>query len=169
MDISTLSDAFFEFMTKGGSVLWAIFFVSLLSAFVFMQSLINLFINAPILQKKLLNDFVSNPNNYNRQRLQRHARQEYYYGFTILKFFIALLPLFGLLGTVTGMIDVFDVMSHFGNSNPRLMAAGVAKAIIPTMTGMALAVLGLIFYHLLFNLAQKRTGQLTHAFNGVTQ
>ncbi len=48
----------------------------------------------------------------------------------------------GLLGTVTGMIDVFEVMSISGSGNSRAMAAGVSKATIPTMAGMVAALSG---------------------------
>ena len=58
---------------------------------------------------------------------------------------VALCPLFGLLGTVTGMIEVFDVMAITGSSNARAMAAGVSKATIPTMAGMVVALSGLYF------------------------
>jgi biopolymer transport protein ExbB len=58
---------------------------------------------------------------------------------------VALCPLLGLLGTVTGMIEVFDVMATAGNSNARAMAAGVSKATIPTMSGMVAALSGLYF------------------------
>jgi biopolymer transport protein ExbB len=44
------------------------------------------------------------------------------------------------------MIQVFDSMALYGTGNPRLMAAGVASATLPTMTGMAVAVAGLLFY-----------------------
>ena len=54
----------------------------------------------------------------------------------IIKTLVALAPLMGLLGTVTGMIEVFDVMALSGSSNARLMAGGVFKATIPTMAGM---------------------------------
>ena len=57
---------------------------------------------------------------------------------------VALCPLLGLLGTVTGMIEVFDVMAISGNGNTRAMAAGVSKATVPTMAGMVAALSGLI-------------------------
>lgn len=66
--------------------------------------------------------------------------------FPLIKSLIMLCPLVGLLGTVTGMIQVFDAMAVYGTGNPRLMAAGVASATLPTMTGMAVAVVGLLFY-----------------------
>ncbi|MCK5772101.1 MotA/TolQ/ExbB proton channel family protein [Algiphilus sp.] len=60
----------------------------------------------------------------------------------VVRTFVALCPLLGLLGTVTGMIAVFDVMAHAGMGNPRLMADGVAKATVPTMAGMVGALSG---------------------------
>lgn len=56
---------------------------------------------------------------------------------------VALAPLFGLLGTVTGMIEVFQVMSSSGSSNARAMAGGVSRATVPTMAGMVAALSGL--------------------------
>jgi len=52
----------------------------------------------------------------------------------------------GLLGTVTGMIEVFEVMAQSGSGNPRSMAAGVSKATIPTMAGMVAALSGVAMY-----------------------
>jgi biopolymer transport protein ExbB len=63
--------------------------------------------------------------------------------------FIALLPLMGLLGTVTGMIQVFDVMANLGSGNPRAMANGVSAATLPTMSGMLVAIIAIPFWTLL--------------------
>ena len=54
-------------------------------------------------------------------------------------------PLLGLLGTVTGMIEVFDVMAIAGSGNVRGMASGVSKATLPTMAGMVAALSGMLF------------------------
>lgn len=64
-------------------------------------------------------------------------------GLDVIKTCVALCPLLGLLGTVTGMIVVFDVMAVAGSGNARLMAAGVSKATVPTMAGMVAAISGL--------------------------
>ena len=56
---------------------------------------------------------------------------------------VALCPLLGLLGTVTGMISVFDAMATQGG-NARSMAAGVSMATIPTMSGMIASLSGLL-------------------------
>lgn len=59
----------------------------------------------------------------------------------LIKTFISLLPLLGLLGTVTGMIQVFEAMT-FSGGNARSMAAGVSAATIPTMSGMVATLSG---------------------------
>ena len=61
-----------------------------------------------------------------------------------IRVLVALCPLLGLLGTVTGMIEVFDVMAIAGSGNAKAMAGGVSKATIPTMAGMVAALSGLI-------------------------
>lgn len=60
----------------------------------------------------------------------------------IIQALVALCPLLGLMGTVTGMIEVFDVMAISGTGNARSMASGVSKATIPTMAGMVGALSG---------------------------
>ena len=57
---------------------------------------------------------------------------------------IALCPLFGLMGTVTGMIEVFQVMAFSGGGDARSMAGGVSKATLPTMAGMVSALSGVL-------------------------
>lgn len=62
---------------------------------------------------------------------------------------VALCPLLGLMGTVTGMINVFEVMAISGTSNARAMAAGVSRATVPTMAGMVGALSGVFLVTLL--------------------
>jgi biopolymer transport protein ExbB len=63
----------------------------------------------------------------------------------IIRTLVAMCPLIGLLGTVTGMIGVFESMATQGTGNPRIMAAGISMATIPTMAGMVAALSGLFF------------------------
>jgi len=60
-----------------------------------------------------------------------------------IKTFVALCPLIGLLGTVTGMIQIFEVMAVVGTGNAREMASGVSAATLPTLAGMVLALSGM--------------------------
>ncbi|MEM9303117.1 MAG: MotA/TolQ/ExbB proton channel family protein [Pseudomonadota bacterium] len=76
-------------------------------------------------------------------------------GIPLIKTMVALCPLLGLLGTVTGMIAVFDVMAVAGTGNARSMAAGVSKATVPTMAGMVAALSGVFAVTYLERKAKK--------------
>jgi biopolymer transport protein ExbB len=70
-------------------------------------------------------------------------------GLLMIRTLIGLAPLFGLLGTVTGMLSLFEAMTQAGGAHPRVMAAGIARATLPTFAGMVLALSGLYFQALL--------------------
>ncbi|MBI4006017.1 MAG: MotA/TolQ/ExbB proton channel family protein [Gammaproteobacteria bacterium] len=57
----------------------------------------------------------------------------------------SVLPLIGLLGTVTGMITIFEVLNIYGTGNTRGMAAGISRALLPTIAGLFTALAGLYF------------------------
>ncbi len=58
---------------------------------------------------------------------------------------ITVLPLMGLLGTVSGMIHTFEVITAFGGTNRRGIAAGISEALVATLTGLVTALSGLYF------------------------
>lgn len=62
----------------------------------------------------------------------------------LIRTLIAACPMLGLLGTVTGMIEVFDVMALTGTGDAQAMAAGVSRATVPTMAGMIVGISGLL-------------------------
>lgn len=68
---------------------------------------------------------------------------------------IALCPLMGLMGTVTGMIEVFSVLSLTGGGDAKSMAGGVSKATIPTMAGMVAALSGIFANTYLARIAER--------------
>lgn len=67
----------------------------------------------------------------------------------------AVLPLLGLLGTVTGMIAIFEVLNVFGNGNTRGMADGISKALLPTTAGLVTSIIGIYFSADLDKLVKK--------------
>lgn len=64
---------------------------------------------------------------------------------SLTKAMVALAPLLGLLGTVTGMVSVFDIMAVTDGADAKAMAGGVSRATIPTMAGMVASLSGIIF------------------------
>jgi biopolymer transport protein ExbB len=79
--------------------------------------------------------------------------------FPLLRVLVPLSPLLGLVGTVSGMLEVFDSMALRGSADARAMASGVSHAMICTMTGLAVSVTGLypVFY---FQSRAKRETEL---------
>jgi biopolymer transport protein ExbB len=67
----------------------------------------------------------------------------------------AVAPLLGLLGTVTGMITTFDVISEFGTGNARALASGISEALVTTQSGLVVAVPGLLLGVLLYRQAER--------------
>jgi len=76
-------------------------------------------------------------------------------GINVIQTLVALCPLLGLMGTVTGMIKVFSVMAVSGSGNVRAMAAGVSQATVPTMAGMVGALSGVLLVTLLSRRAAR--------------
>ena len=75
----------------------------------------------------------------------------------------AIAPLLGLLGTVTGMMSTFEIMSIFGTGNAKGMAGGISEALITTETGLVVAIPGLYMKNFLERRAQGLARQLTGA------
>jgi biopolymer transport protein ExbB len=89
-----------------------------------------------------------------RRMLISEVRLKLERGLPLIGTIVAICPMFGLLGTVTGMIEVFDVMAG-GSGNTRGMAGGVSKATLPTMAGMVAALSGMLFSAQLRRTAQS--------------
>lgn len=77
-----------------------------------------------------------------RMRLISEVKIKINQSLPMIKTLVALAPLFGLLGTVYGMIEVFNIMAVTGGGDAKSMAGGVSKATIPTMAGMVAALSG---------------------------
>jgi len=67
----------------------------------------------------------------------------------------AVAPLMGLLGTVTGMITTFEVITEFGTGDPKLLSGGISAALVTTMQGLIVAIPLLLIGNLLSGWAQS--------------
>lgn len=66
----------------------------------------------------------------------------------------AVAPLLGLLGTVTGMIATFDMITEYGTGNPKMLSGGISEALITTMFGLIVAIPLLLLGNLISGWAQ---------------
>lgn len=78
----------------------------------------------------------------------------------LIKTLVAMAPMLGLLGTVTGMIEVFHVMAVTGGGDPKLMAGGVSRATVPTMAGMVAALSGVFAQAYLTRIVERESALL---------
>ena len=91
-----------------------------------------------------------------RAAIISRARMSANQGLAMIQTLVALCPLLGLLGTVVGMITVFQAMAVSGTGNARAMAAGVSMATVPTMAGMVGALSGVFLVTILTRQAKRR-------------
>lgn len=169
----SIIDEIFAFVSHGGWVLWPIFFAGLwMWALIVERIWYFLIAHKKLLKNELYvwDQFPKQDFWYAKQiriaciarlsdQLERHIG--------MIKALLAICPLLGLLGTVTGMIEVFDTLAITGTGNPRSMASGVSKATIPTMAGMVVALSGLYFSFSLPKKAKNYTHHMAELFSHV--
>lgn len=146
MDILSSINALLEI---GGNVLRLILIVSICLWCLIAERLIFLAVYYPKLKQQWLQQWQQRVDKASRDSLKirefiiSEARIQMNKTLPIIKMLVGLCPLLGLLGTVTGMIHVFDVMKVTGTGNVRAMASGISHATITTMAGMVIAITGL--------------------------
>jgi biopolymer transport protein ExbB len=74
---------------------------------------------------------------------------------TVLKIIAVVAPLMGLLGTVTGMIQTFQVITLFGTGDPKLMAGGISQALVTTVEGLCVAIPMVLLHTFVSTRAQR--------------
>lgn len=153
-----------SFLNTGGDVLWVILLVSIGLWCLIAERFIFFKTYYPGLKQQWLTEWDSRTDKCSgralhiRESIISQAKLQMGKTVPVIKMLVALCPLLGLLGTVTGMIHVFDVMAVTGTGNARAMASGVSRATIPTMAGMVIAISGLYFSKLI----EERVSDETH-------
>ena len=149
--LSETFDGIRGFFESGGDVLWLVLAITIVLWTFIIERLWYFRAVHPQLAKQAKDAWESRSDQESwyakrvRERLISEVAVEANRFVLLIKTLIALLPLVGLLGTVTGMILVFDVMAVLGTGNAREMAGGVSAATLPTMAGMVAALSGLYF------------------------
>ena len=155
-----------EFFEAGGPVLWGILLVTMIMWTLIIERFWYFKNLMPALSDKALNQWsnISNKGDWFSMRIRDQIISEVS-GETrkfllTIETMMQILPLLGLLGTVVGMIKVFDVMTFFGTGNARLMASGVSQATIPTMAGLVAAISGVYIANLLKRKAEDEINKV---------
>ena len=145
--LSTLS----EFMETGGTVLLWILLVTIVMWTLILERLLYFRRVHPKLAAEVQERWSQREDQTSwyarriRDQWISEAQVRLRHSIPMIQTLVALCPLLGLLGTVTGMMEVFGIMSSSGSGNARAMASGISKATIPTMAGMVAALSGLYF------------------------
>lgn len=91
-----------------------------------------------------------------RLKLVSEVNESIYTNTAMIAALVTLCPLLGLMGTVTGMIEVFNVLAVTGGGDAKSMASGVSRATIPTMAGMVAALSGVFGTVLVNSMADRK-------------
>jgi biopolymer transport protein ExbB len=83
----------------------------------------------------------------------------------LMQVLVPLSPLLGLIGTVSGMLEVFDSMALRGSADARTMASGVSHAMICTLSGLAVSITGLYPVYYFQSRAKRETELLADRFS----
>jgi biopolymer transport protein ExbB len=135
----------------GGDVMWAILLVSAILWSLIAERFLYLAFEHPRRVKDLSQAWQARRERSSwqahriREAMISAAKLELGKTTGIIRMLVGLCPLLGLLGTVLGMMDVFDVIRATGSNSARSTAAGVSNATITTMAGLVIAISGLYF------------------------
>ena len=155
-----------DFLELGGDVLYGIMATLFLMWTFILERLWYFYRVHPGLKRQIINSWEerADTTSWYAKRIREQMISETSVALkrnvSLIKALIAICPLLGLLGTVTGMVSVFDVMTFSGTGNARAMAAGVSKATVPTMAGMVAALSGVYFGTFLEHKATTETEKL---------
>lgn len=156
------------FFDRGGWVLWAILLVSSLMWIVIVERAWFLRFGAADLAAELSAYWRGSHSRggYARETLRAALVERFAQAVEqrigLLNSLATVLPMLGLLGTVTGMIRTFEVMTMFGSGNARGMAAGISEALYTTMAGLMTGLAGAYLASHIDGWAQNRLRHFSH-------
>jgi len=138
-------------LESGGFVLWAILIASVVMWTLIIERYVFVYLTHPSQVKSLIAKWQQRTDRTSwyahqiRQGLISESTASLKQYLMSIRTLIAALPMLGLLGTVDGMIQTFDVLTVFGTGNARGMAGGISVALITTMGGLLAALSGMYF------------------------
>lgn len=167
MDLISSFEQIARFLESGGKVLWLILGVSILLWTFIIERYWYIKLEYPRSFRQSLSEWQKREDKVSwyarnvRAAILSKISLELTRSLPTIRILIVLCPLFGLLGTVTGMIHVFDVVALDGTGNAKAVADGVSLATIPTLAGLVTALSG---YYFSVRLKQHTEAALQRAF-----
>lgn len=156
-----LSSGLFEFIELGGPIFQLVLVIGIIMWLLITERVLYLLVFIKQDIKKLKEEWqeTSQINRKYLSLVKRKAVSEMHlkvvHPLYSIKALIAVIPLLGLLGTITGMLEVFNIISITGSSSAKVLATGISRATLPTMAGMTTAIAGLYVYSLLHSWARR--------------
>ena len=168
--MTELADDLLLLFERGGVVLWMILAMSVLMWALILDRYIHYFFVMPRRRTRLLrlwrrNSSDGRPSTPRTKAMMAAFNAPMHRFLPSIHTLANILPLLGLLGTINGMIKVFEVITVFGAGNARGMAAGISEALITTMAGLVTALSGLYFCVNLQSLAERAGEHFTISLN----
>jgi biopolymer transport protein ExbB len=148
--LGDLHAASLDFLDMGGTVMGAILVVTFLMWILIIERYRYVRVLFPVVADELVAEWRTRTDrtSWDAHRIRREMISRATIALrgplVLIQTFVAVCPMLGLLGTVTGVVEVFDVMAVAGSGNPRALASGVSRATIPTMAGMVAALSGFV-------------------------
>ncbi|MDD1794492.1 MotA/TolQ/ExbB proton channel family protein [Enterovibrio makurazakiensis] len=158
-----------NFMTQGGPVLWGLALVAGLCWLLVIERVLFLGFTFPSAYQSFVSRWQARacPSSWASSVIRDgwlfEAHNQLFRHLNLIKGLVAICPMLGLLGTVTGMITVFDVIGAEGAGEARTMAEGISMATLPTLAGMVIALAGLFAHARLFKACERREAALAKA------
>jgi len=165
--LGSVFEVLLSFMDKGGDVLWLIAILLFVMWMLIFERVWYFKFGWKADVADVISRWESRPERKSweahqiREMLISRAKMQINQFLPVIKTLVALCPLLGLLGTVTGMIEVFNVMAVTGGGDAKSMAGGVQQATIPTMAGMVAALSGVFANTYVTRIAQGESEFLT--------
>jgi biopolymer transport protein ExbB len=151
MDLISSFGGITQFLESGGTVLWVILAVSILLWSLIIERYWYIKLEYPRTLSVSLADWEKRGEKVSwyarsvRTAILSKTALDLTRSLPTIRILIVLCPLLGLVGTVTGMIHVFDVVALEGTGNAKAVADGVSLATIPTLAGLVTALSGYYF------------------------
>lgn len=158
--IDNLFPWFGDMLELGGDILLLIIVMAAVMWALILERVLFLFVIFPRKKNNLI-DLWQRQNGLSdwdvslfRQLLLSRVHREMGRNLELISTIVKICPLLGLLGTVMGMLEIFDALAVTGNNSARTTAGGVSKATVSTMAGMVVAISGLMISHYLIDKAK---------------